>query len=113
MSSTEAEYIAATEASKEAIWLQGILREIEGKKYTSVLHMDSQSALYLFKDPVYHERTKHIDVRFHFIRDKIDEKVFFIKKISGEFNPADFGTKIVSSNKFAFCRNALHIQEVT
>jgi hypothetical protein len=109
LSSTEAEYIAATEASKEAIWLQGLLREIEGKNYVSKLHMDSQSALYLYKDPMYHERTKHIDVRYHFIRQKVAEQTILVKKIDGKINPADFGTKIVTTDKFKFCRNFLHV----
>ena len=112
LSSTEAEYIAAVEASKEAIWLQGLLREVERKHYVSVLHLDSQSALYLCKDPMYHERTKHIDVRNHFIRDMIDKKVFLVTKIDGKLNPADFGTKIVSADKFDFCRSFLHIEDL-
>lgn len=109
LSSTEAEYISAVEASKEAIWLQGILGEIERKCYTSVLHMDSQSALFMCKDPVFHERTKHIDVRYHFIRDEVAKKRLLVKKINGKVNPADFGTKIVTVDKFVFCRDFLHV----
>ncbi|CAM8982760.1 unnamed protein product [Rhodiola kirilowii] len=60
LSSTEAEYIAATEAAKEAIWLQGLLGELEIETSVPVIFMDSQSALCLCKDPVYHERSKHI-----------------------------------------------------
>jgi len=111
LSSTEAEYIAATEASKEAVWLRGLLSEIEGKTYLPVLNMDSQSALYLCKEPVYQERTKHIDVRFHFIRQKVEDQEIIVKKILGDVNPADFGTKIVPSNKFVFCRDSLHISD--
>ncbi|CAM8943782.1 unnamed protein product [Rhodiola kirilowii] len=104
LSSTEAEYIAATEAVKEAIWLKGIVKEVQGRSCVPILHMDSQSALYLCKDPVYHERTKHIDVRFHFIRDMVESKQII--------NPADFGTKIVPSDKFLFCRKSLHILDI-
>ncbi|CAM8881217.1 unnamed protein product [Rhodiola kirilowii] len=113
LSSTEAEYIAAVEAIKEAIWLQGILGEIQNKVYVPTMNIDSQSAVYLCKDPVYHERTKHIDVRYHFIRDKIENGSVIVSKIAGEFNPADFGTKIVPSQKFEFCRGFLHIEAVT
>ena len=112
LSSTKAEYIAATEACKEAIWLQGLLKEIERKSYTSVINMDSQSALYLCRDPMYHERTKHIDVRFHFIRNKIEKGIVQVKKVAGEENPADFGTKIVTVEKFLFCRDFLHVEEM-
>ncbi|CAM8907797.1 unnamed protein product [Rhodiola kirilowii] len=106
LSSTEAEYIAAIEACKEAIWSQGFLKEITSKCYVTTLNIDNQSTLYLCKDPVYHERTKHIDVRLHFIRDLVDSKTVIIKKILGDINPADFGTKIVPSVKFVFCRDA-------
>ncbi|CAM8999623.1 unnamed protein product [Rhodiola kirilowii] len=113
LSSTEAEYIAAVEASKEALWLKGVLHEIEGRTYVPIINMDSQSALCLCKDPIYHERSKHIDVRYHFIRDMVESKEFIIKKILGEVNPADFGTKIVPAAKFEFCRKALNIGAVT
>ncbi|CAM8986036.1 unnamed protein product [Rhodiola kirilowii] len=112
LSFTEAEYVAAIEAVKEALWLTGIVSEIEGKIPVPQLHMDNQSALYLCKDPVYHERSKHIDVRYHFIRDKIDSNEIVLKKISGDINPADFGTKIVLTDKFVFCRRKLHIDKV-
>ena len=92
--------------------MKGILGEILRKIFYPVINMDSQSALYLCKDPMYHERTKHIDVRFHFIRDKVEEQVLMVRKIKGEENPADFGTKIVPANKFCFCRNALKIFDI-
>ncbi|CAM8949180.1 unnamed protein product [Rhodiola kirilowii] len=111
LSSTEAEYIAATEAAKEALWLKGLLYELENECYVPIVFLDSQSALHLSHDPVYHERSKHIDVRLHFIRDKIEMKEFEMKKILGDVNPADFGTKVVPTNKFEFCRNFLHIEE--
>ena len=57
---TEAEYIAVTEASKEMIWLQGFLKELGKDRGNSVLHCDSQSVIYLAKNSVFHSRTKHI-----------------------------------------------------
>ncbi|CAM8953087.1 unnamed protein product [Rhodiola kirilowii] len=110
LSSTEAEYVAATEAAKEAIWLQGLMKELENKSYVPIIYMDSQSALCICKDPAYHERTKHIDVRLHFIRERIESGFFIVKKISGDTNYADFGTKVIPANKFHFCRTGLHIQ---
>ncbi|CAM8981006.1 unnamed protein product [Rhodiola kirilowii] len=113
LSSTEAEYIAATEAAKEAIWLKGLLSEIEQCSYVPLIYSDSMSALHLCRDPVYHERSKHIDVRLHFIRDIIDKGVIRIEKILGDENPADFGTKVVPYVKFELCRKALHMGKVT
>ncbi|CAM8906121.1 unnamed protein product [Rhodiola kirilowii] len=112
LSSTKVEYIVAVEAIKEAMWLQGILGEIQNTVYIPTMNIDSQSVLYLCKDPVYHERTKHIDVRYHFIRDKIENGSIVVTKIAGETNPTDFGTKIVPSQKFEFCRDFLHIGAV-
>ncbi|CAM8908990.1 unnamed protein product [Rhodiola kirilowii] len=112
LSSTEAEYVAVTEAVKEALWLTGIVGETEGRVPVPHLHMDSQSAIHLCKDPVYHKRSKHINVRYHFIRDIIDSNEIVLKKISGDINPADFGTKIVPNDKFVYCRKKLHIDEV-
>ena len=73
LSTTEVEYMAITEAVKEAIWLQGLLRELGIEQEGITVFCDSQSAIQLVKNQVYHARTKHIDVRYHFVRD-ITEK---------------------------------------
>ena len=64
MSTTEAEYMAATEAAKEALWFTGLVRELGIQQVRVPLYCDSQNAIYLVKNQVYHARTKHIDVRF-------------------------------------------------
>ena len=56
-----------TDAFKEAIWLQGILKEIHMLQEDTVVFLDSQSAIHLYKNQVYHERTKHVDVKYHFV----------------------------------------------
>ncbi|KAL2248429.1 UNVERIFIED_CONTAM: Retrovirus-related Pol polyprotein from transposon TNT 1-94 [Sesamum indicum] len=93
LSTTEAEYIATTEAFKEAIWLDGLIREIGFSKEKLVVFSDSQSSIQLCKNSVFHDRTKHIDVRFHFIRDIVGKDVIKLEKIKTEENPADMGTK--------------------
>jgi len=60
---TEVEYVAVTEASKELIWLQGLLTELGFEQEMNVLHSDSQSAIHLAKNSAFHFRTKHIDLR--------------------------------------------------
>ena len=65
--------MAATEAMKEAIWLKGLVAELCSARLKSILKCDSQSAIHLIKNQRFHERTKHIDVRFHFIRDVVKE----------------------------------------
>ena len=71
LSTTEAEYMALVEAVKEGIWLRGLAEELGFKQDTVEISCDSQSALCLAKNNVYHERTKHISRKMHFIRDII------------------------------------------
>ncbi|GKC18269.1 retrovirus-related pol polyprotein from transposon TNT 1-94 [Tanacetum coccineum] len=73
LSTTEAKYMVMTEAVKEAIWLQGLLGELGIKQKFVTMHSDSQSAIHLAKNQVYHARTEHIDVRYHFIREILEE----------------------------------------
>lgn len=69
LSLAESEYIAATHAAKEALWLRSLIGEIFQPLIKPItLHSDSQSAIALTKDGSYHARTKHIDIRYHFIR---------------------------------------------
>ena len=68
---TEAEYMAMTEAMKEAIWLQGLHDDLRIEQDLLNINCDSMSAIYLAKNKVYHVRTKHIDV--HFAREILDE----------------------------------------
>ena len=66
-STTEAEYIAAVDAGKEVLWMKNFLQELGMKQEKYVLFCDSQSAIHLAKNSSYHSRTKHIDVRYHWI----------------------------------------------
>ncbi|KAH9752645.1 hypothetical protein KPL71_014775 [Citrus sinensis] len=100
LSTTEAEYIALTEAVKEAIWLRGLVSELGFKQEVVVVGCDSLSAIQLSKNPKYHERTKHIDVRMHLIRDEISKGVVNVVKVPSEVNPADMLTKPLPSVRF-------------
>ena len=81
LSTTEAEYMAVTEAVKEAIWLQGMAKTLGLVQEHINAYCDSQSAIHLAKNQVYHARTKHIDVRFHFVREIIEEGKICLQKI--------------------------------
>ncbi|KAM2761386.1 hypothetical protein COP1_025857 [Malus domestica] len=97
---TEAEYMAVTEAIKEAIWLQGLLDDLGVQQDHVDVHCDNQSVIHLAKNQVHHARTKHIDVRFHFVREVINEGDILLQKIGTADNPADMLTKPVSLHKF-------------
>ncbi|KAK0585008.1 hypothetical protein LWI29_022138 [Acer saccharum] len=111
ISTTEAEYVAVTESSKELIWLQGLLAELGFDQVMNVLHSDSQSAIHLAKNSAFHSRTKHIDLRYHFIRSLIEEGVLKLVKIAGSKNPADMLTKPVTTEKLELCAASVGLQE--
>jgi len=72
LSSTEAEYIGTSEATREAIWLQRLLYELiesDQLTYPQLLFVDNQAAIKLTENPRFHERTKHIDIKYHFVRE--------------------------------------------
>ena len=100
LSTTETEYMAMTKAIKEAIWLHGLVEDLEIYQEHVSIFCDSQSAIYLAKNQVYHSQTKHIDVRFHFVREIIDEGYILLKRIGTANNPADMMTKPVPLHKF-------------
>lgn len=79
---TKAEYMAITEAIKEAIWLQGLRDDLGIQQKVLEVHYDSQCAIYLATNLVHHAHTKHIDVHFHFIRELLEEGDILLKKIA-------------------------------
>ncbi|MCO5606665.1 hypothetical protein L7F22_060854 [Adiantum nelumboides] len=103
MSVTEAEYIAASEACKEAIWLARVMGELGISIEVSTLHCDSQSAIMLAKNPVFHAKTKHINVKFHSIGDVLEDKYKERVKVHTDDNLADLMTKALDSKRFAHC----------
>ncbi|KAH9682681.1 hypothetical protein KPL71_027445 [Citrus sinensis] len=103
LSTTEAEYTAAAEAIKEAIWLKGTLKELGVNQRSVVVHCDSQSAICLSKNQTHHERTKHIDIKVYFIRLEVSKATVMLQKIHTDDNVADMLTKAVPGAKFKFC----------
>lgn len=104
LSSTETEYIVATEANKEIVWLQNLMKELEKKQENSMSHSDSQSVIHLVKNSAFHARTKHIDRRHHFIHSLLEEKVLRLEKIHMDDNPANMFTKAVTTVKLKLCK---------
>jgi len=93
--------MTAVEVSKEALWLRGLVETFSIIQDSVQVHCDGQSAIHLAKDYRYHKRTKHIDVRYHKIRQwVVDNKVIDLVKISTKKNPADMMTKTIPMEKF-------------
>ena len=101
LSTCEAEYIAITEASKEALFLRQLYKDVSGNKKDSVrLFTDNQGAIALAKNPVHHKRTKHIDIRYHFIRSLVLNGIIILSYIPSAENIADLFTKPLPRPKF-------------
>lgn len=100
LSTTESEYMAASQAVKELVWLKNIFCEILNYDLKIILYMDNQSAIRLIKNPEFHKRSKHIDIRYHFIREKFNENLFELKYINTNDMLADMFTKALPAPKF-------------
>ena len=87
LSTTEAEYVAATEAAKEMIWLQFFMEELGHPQKDNFLHTDSQSVIHLAKNLALHSKTKHIQLRYHFIRSVLEDGQLKLEKIHTNNNP--------------------------
>ena len=112
LSTTEAEYIAATKPAKEALWMKGLVTKLGLELDAAVVFCDSQSAIQLSKNQVFHKRTEHIDVRLHFLGDEIAKGSIKLMKIPTDENPSDMLTKTVTSIKFKKCLNLIGVDVV-
>ncbi|GKB44225.1 retrovirus-related pol polyprotein from transposon TNT 1-94 [Tanacetum coccineum] len=95
LSTTKAEYMALTEAVKEAIYLRGLLEELGVKLNIVAVNCKNQNAIHLSRNYVFHERTKHINVRYHFIKEVLEGKTVKVLKVSTEHNVADALMKVL------------------
>ena len=109
LSTTEAEFMAMTSAVKEGKWLKGILEDFGIKQEGVSIGCDNNSALSLAKHQVYHERSKHIDVRLHFIREEIEKGSVRVFKVDTAENPADMLTKPVPKEKLDVCMKLVNL----
>ncbi|GJU39486.1 retrovirus-related pol polyprotein from transposon TNT 1-94 [Tanacetum coccineum] len=110
LSTTEAEYIALIEAVKESIWLKCLLIELGVNLRSMVMNCDNQSAIHLSRNAMFHERAKHINVRYHFIREIVKSKEIEVAKIGTKDNAADTFTKVVPGQKFKYCMEILGVE---
>lgn len=114
LSSCEVEFMAATAAACQGIWLQRVLSQISDVDVGPVtLYIDNRSAVDLAKNPVFHGRSKHIDIRYHFIRECVEQGLIIIKHISTGEQRADILTKALSAAKFERMRKLLGVKETT
>jgi hypothetical protein len=103
LSMTEAEYVAATEASKKMIWLQRFMEQLGKKQENNRLYCDNESAIHLAMKSTFHSNTKHIQLRYHFIQSVLEDGHLKLEKIHTSQNHADMLTKGVTREKLSSC----------
>lgn len=110
LSSTEAEYIAAADCCKEALYLKSLLQEIIDLDIKINLHVDNQNSIQLVKSGSFNKRSKHIDVRYHFIHEHFVHGLINISYCPTEIQLADVMTKPLSKVKFErHCARLMHV----
>lgn len=92
--------MATTKAVKEAIWMRDLLSKLSSGMHVSIAYCNSLGTIHLTKDQMYHERTKYIDIKYHFIRDVIVESNIVVKKIGTIDNLVNMMTKPILVAKF-------------
>ena len=101
LSSCEAEYVVAVSAATQGMWLAWLLSDLKQEEVKPVeLRVDNKSALALMKNPVFHERSKHIRVRYHFVRQCVEEGSIRADFVSTKDQLADIGTKALGRVRF-------------
>lgn len=112
-STTDAEYFAANQASREIVWIKKLLSPLYNCQVPTTLFVDNQSALKMIKNPEFHKRTKHIDIKFHYIREKFNEGVFKLEYINTRNQVADILTKPLPRPAFEFHQRVLGYKKET
>jgi len=107
LSTCEAEFIAMAEAAKKALWLRTFMCELGFNKKTIQMYADNQGAIKFAGSDVHHRKTKHIDIRFRFIRDVIENGSLIVKYIPTRDNVADLLTKALPKNRFVSLRELM------
>ena len=113
LSSAEAEFRGMTKGLCEILWIKGILKELGYPMETEIkMYCDNKAAIIIANNPVQHDRTKHVEVDRHFIKQKLDEKVVIFPLVKSEDQLEDILTKAVASKVFHFSLNKLGILDI-
>jgi hypothetical protein len=116
LSTAEVEYIALCVAVHEAVWLRKLLADFFGHEMDStVIHCDNQSCVKLSENHVFHDKSKHIEIKYqikyHYIRDMVQRKAVHVQYLSTHKQVADVFTKPLASMKFEYFRERLGLVE--
>eukprot|EP00253_Pinus_taeda_P018498 PITA_18498 len=110
LSSVEAEYMAASMAACEAIWMRKILVGLfKSHLEPTVIYCDNQSFIKLLANPLFHDRSKHIDIRYHHIRDCVQRRIMLLSYIPTEDQDANILMKALTRRKFEYHRGRVGV----
>ena len=112
LSTTEAEFISAAACACQAIWMQRVLKQLRWNQESCVIYCDNSSTIKLSKNPVMHRRSKHIAVRYHFLRDLSKDGDIELKYCSSQEQVADIMTKPLKLDTFVNLRNQLGVCDI-
>ena len=106
LSTAEEEYIFASDASREAMWLRKVLSDLFDYGLDPiVIHFDNQSRVKLLENHVFHDRSKHIEIRYHYVWDMVQQRATSLRYISTDEQTADVLTKPLSRMNFEYFRD--------
>ncbi|GJT53153.1 putative ribonuclease H-like domain-containing protein [Tanacetum coccineum] len=111
-STTEAEYVAAANCYGQVLWVQNQLLDYGFNFMNTKIHIDNESTICIVKNPVYHSKTKHIEIRHHFIRDCYEKKLISVEKIHTDLNVADLLTKPFDGPRFNYLVVSIGFAEI-
>ena len=108
LSTAEAEYMALASAAQEAVWMQRLQNDVnEASVKSTLIYEDNQSTICMAKNPQYHGRAKHIDIKFHYIREHVEKKAIQLEYCESKNMVADMLTKALLSSQFVKLREML------
>jgi len=113
LSTAKAEYIATGSCCTQLLWMKKLLCDYGFTQDTMVIHCDNTSAINISKNPVHHSRTKHINIRHHFIRDLVESREVALMFIPTENQFADILTKPLDGSRFESLRKAIGICDMS
>ncbi|CAJ2670756.1 unnamed protein product [Trifolium pratense] len=113
LSTTEAEFVAAASCSCQCVWLGNVLKHLRiSQKNTTIINCDNSSSIKLSKNPILHGRCKHIDVRFHFLRDLAKDGIIELVHCRTQDQLADIMTKPLKLDTFCDLRSKMGMADL-
>ena len=109
LSTAEAEYIATTSCCAQLLWMKKLLHDYGITQDTMCVFCDNTCAINLSKNPVQHSKSKHIEIRYHFIRDLVEEKTVYLEFINTDNQKADIFTKPLDDPRFESLRKTIGV----